>query len=131
LLSASPNPWLNAQSLPRWPLCDSHFQVDGALFDLTRPLEKSCKLQLLDFDSDDGKKVFWHSSAHVLGAACESHFGCNLVIGPNIEDGFFYEMSMQRYLFFLTPELYLLLITTLWKLWQKKLLLKSIHLFVW
>jgi threonyl-tRNA synthetase len=32
-------------------------QVDGVLFDLTRPLEKSCNLQLLDFETDDGKKV--------------------------------------------------------------------------
>jgi threonyl-tRNA synthetase len=53
-------------------------------------------LQLLDFDSDDGKKVFWHSSAHVLGEACELHFGCHLCIGPPIEEGFFYEMSMEK-----------------------------------
>lgn len=35
-------------------------QVDGVLFDLTRPLEKSCNLQLLDFETDDGKKVIFH-----------------------------------------------------------------------
>ncbi|KAJ3304711.1 threonyl-tRNA synthetase [Kappamyces sp. JEL0829] len=71
-------------------------KVDGVLFDLTRPLEKSCNLQLLDFESDDGKKVFWHSSAHVLGEACEGHYGCHLCIGPPIEDGFYYEMSGDR-----------------------------------
>lgn len=70
--------------------------MDGQLFDLTRPLEKSCLIQFLDFESDDGKKVFWHSSAHVLGEACEGHYGCHLCIGPPIEDGFFYEMSMDR-----------------------------------
>ena len=31
--------------------------MDGVLYDLTRPLEKSCNLQLLDFETDDGKKV--------------------------------------------------------------------------
>jgi len=41
-----------------------------------------------------GKMVFWHSSAHVLGEACENHYGCNLCIGPPIEEGFYYEMSM-------------------------------------
>ncbi len=32
------------------------------LWDLDRPLERSCKLELLSFDDDEGKQVFWHSS---------------------------------------------------------------------
>jgi threonyl-tRNA synthetase len=71
-------------------------KVDGVLYDLIRPLEKSCKLELLDFEHDEGKMVFWHSSAHALGEACEIHYGCNLCIGPPIEEGFFYEMAMDR-----------------------------------
>ncbi|KAJ3256080.1 threonyl-tRNA synthetase [Boothiomyces macroporosus] len=71
-------------------------KVDGTLFDLVRPFEKSCTLELLDFESDDGKKVFWHSSAHVLGEACELHYGCHLCLGPPIDDGFFYEMGSER-----------------------------------
>ncbi|KAF5963040.1 threonyl-tRNA synthetase, partial [Fusarium coicis] len=50
-------------------------RVDGELWDLTRPLEKSCKLELLDFEHTEGKKVFWHSSAHILGEAAEKRFG--------------------------------------------------------
>ncbi|KAL1303189.1 hypothetical protein AAFC00_006613 [Neodothiora populina] len=69
-------------------------RVDGELWDLDRPLEKSCKLELLDFDHPEGKKVFWHSSAHVLGEACERHYGCSLCIGPPVEDGFYYEMAL-------------------------------------
>ena len=42
-------------------------RVDGELWDLERPFEKSGKLELLDFDHPEGKKVFWHSSAHILG----------------------------------------------------------------
>ena len=64
------------------------------LWDLERPLEASCSLRLLDFDSDAGKRVFWHSSAHVLGEAAERHYGCHLCIGPPTEEGFFYEMGM-------------------------------------
>ena len=41
-----------------------------------------------------GKRVFWHSSAHVLGEAAERHFGCKLCVGPPTDEGFFYEMSM-------------------------------------
>ena len=69
-------------------------KVDGELWDLERPLEKSCKMELLDFDSDEGKKVFWHSSAHILGEAAERRFGCSLCIGPPVDDGFYYEMAL-------------------------------------
>ncbi|KAH9816732.1 hypothetical protein DFH28DRAFT_1124859 [Melampsora americana] len=64
------------------------------LWDLLRPLESSCLMRLLDFESEEGKRVFWHSSAHVLGEAAERHYGCHLCIGPPTEDGFFYEMGM-------------------------------------
>lgn len=69
-------------------------RVDGELWDLERPLEKSCKLELLDFDHPEGKKVFWHSSAHILGEAAERRYGCSLCIGPPVEDGFYYEMAL-------------------------------------
>lgn len=64
-----------------------------ALWDLERPLEQSCRLELLPFEHPEGKKVFWHSSAHILGEASERRFGCDLCIGPPIEDGFYYEVS--------------------------------------
>ncbi|EIM87343.1 threonyl-tRNA synthetase [Stereum hirsutum FP-91666 SS1] len=70
-------------------------KVDGELWDLERPLEKSCKVELLDFEHPEGKKVFWHSSAHVLGEASERHYGCHLCIGPPTDEGFFYEMAME------------------------------------
>ncbi|THU97644.1 tars protein [Dendrothele bispora CBS 962.96] len=70
-------------------------KVDGELWDLERPLESSCKLELLDFEDPEGKRVFWHSSAHVLGEAAERHYGCHLCLGPPTDDGFFYEMGIQ------------------------------------
>jgi threonyl-tRNA synthetase len=69
-------------------------EVDGEVWDLDRPLEASCTLNFLDFESPKGKYVFWHSSAHILGEASERRFGCDLCIGPPIEDGFYYEMSL-------------------------------------
>ncbi|KAG9305630.1 hypothetical protein G9A89_001691 [Geosiphon pyriformis] len=72
-------------------------KVDGNLWDLERPLEKDCTLELLDFDNDEAKKVFWHSSAHVLGEASERYYGCHLCIGPPLDDGgFYYEMAIQE-----------------------------------
>jgi threonyl-tRNA synthetase len=40
------------------------------------------------------RKTFWHSSAHLLGATLESLYGCNLCIGPPLENGFFYDSYM-------------------------------------
>ncbi|KAJ3515363.1 hypothetical protein NLJ89_g1814 [Agrocybe chaxingu] len=76
-------------------IAKAYDQVDGELWDLERPLEKSCQLELLDFEHPEGKKVFWHSSAHVLGEAAERHYGCHLCLGPPTEDGFFYEMGIE------------------------------------
>lgn len=68
---------------------------EGELWDLDRPLEYSCSLELLDFESEAGKKVFWHSSAHIMGEACEQHFGCSLAVGPPIDEGgYYYEMAI-------------------------------------
>lgn len=69
---------------------------DEQLWDIDRPLEKSCKLELLDFNDPKGKMVFWHSSAHILGEACERRFGCSLCIGPPIDSGFYYEMALPE-----------------------------------
>ena len=37
------------------------------LYDCFRPLEGDCEIKLLTFDDPEGKMVFWHSSAHILG----------------------------------------------------------------
>lgn len=66
----------------------------GELWDITRPLVGDCTLKLLKFDSEDGKTVFWHSSAHLLGAALESVLGCHLTIGPALQNGFYYDAYM-------------------------------------
>ena len=42
-------------------------QVDGVLWDMSRPLEDDCELKLFTFESDEGRDTFWHSSAHILG----------------------------------------------------------------
>jgi len=66
----------------------------GELWDLVRPLEGSCELELLDFDDEQGRAVFWHSSAHVLGECLECGYGCHLTVGPPIATGFFYDAYM-------------------------------------
>ena len=64
------------------------------LWDLDRPLEYECRVSYVPFSSPEGRHVFWHSSAHVLGEACECQFSCLLSHGPPIEQGFFYDMAI-------------------------------------
>lgn len=51
------------------------------LWDLERPLEHSCRIEFVRFEDDEGKHVFWHSSAHLLGYALELEFGGYLTVG--------------------------------------------------
>ncbi|XP_044016687.1 threonine--tRNA ligase 1, cytoplasmic isoform X2 [Aphidius gifuensis] len=67
-------------------------KVNNELWDLDRPLETNCKLELMKFDSHDGQQVFWHSSAHILGEAMERVYGGCLCYGPPIDNGFYYDM---------------------------------------
>lgn len=71
-------------------------EVDGVLEDLDRPLTKSCQLVFHDFELPKGQQVFWHSSAHVLGEACECTLGGKLVFGPPTEEGFFYDFAAEN-----------------------------------
>lgn len=61
------------------------------MYDLIRPLEGDCELNILDFEDPLGKQVFWHSSAHILGEALELDYGCALCIGPPLQKGFYYD----------------------------------------
>lgn len=69
--------------------------MDGVLWDLERPLESSCKLEILKFDDEEAQQVFWHSSAHIMGEAMERLYGGWLCYGPPIENGFYYDMFVE------------------------------------
>ncbi|KAB5544947.1 hypothetical protein DKX38_013059 [Salix brachista] len=68
-------------------------QVNGVLWDMNRPLEDDCELKIFNFESDEGRDTFWHSSAHILGQALETEYGCKLCIGPCTTrgEGFYYD----------------------------------------
>jgi threonyl-tRNA synthetase len=64
------------------------------LYDCFRPLEGDCEIKLLTFDDPEGKMVFWHSSAHILGYAIEMKYKDALLAhGPPVEQGFFYDFG--------------------------------------
>ncbi|CAN6477599.1 unnamed protein product [Victoria cruziana] len=68
-------------------------KVNGTLWDMTRPLEGDCQVELFKFDSNEGRDTFWHSSAHILGESLEREYGCKLCIGPCTTrgEGFYYD----------------------------------------
>eukprot|EP01091_Cochliopodium_minus_P019519 TRINITY_DN822_c0_g1_i1.p1 TRINITY_DN822_c0_g1~~TRINITY_DN822_c0_g1_i1.p1 ORF type:complete len:705 (-),score=234.88 TRINITY_DN822_c0_g1_i1:88-2202(-) len=71
-------------------------KVNDVLWDLNRPFEEDSSLKLLKFEDEEGKKVFWHSSAHILGQALERIYGGYLCSGPPIETGgFYYDMAIK------------------------------------
>lgn len=68
--------------------------VDDAEWDMCRPLTGDCNLKICGFDTEVGKKVMWHSTAHMLGEAMEYKYKGELCIGPPIENGFYYDIHL-------------------------------------
>lgn len=70
-------------------------EVDGQVWDLTRPINKDSHVKLLKFDDEWGKKTFWHSSAHLMAEALEATIpGVKFGIGPPIDEGFYYDIDL-------------------------------------
>ena len=68
---------------------------NGETIETSTPLTTDGDLTLYTFNDNDGKKAFWHSSAHVLAQAIlEFHPKAKLTIGPAIENGFYYDIDL-------------------------------------
>ncbi len=70
-------------------------RADGEWIDLDRPLDHDVELAIIVPDSDEGREVLRHSTAHVLAEAVLSQFpGAKYAIGPAIADGFYYDFEL-------------------------------------
>ena len=68
---------------------------NGKTVETSTPLTTDGELTLYTFNDNDGKKAFWHSSAHVLAQAIlEFHPNAKLTIGPAIDNGFYYDIDL-------------------------------------
>ncbi|WP_323027946.1 threonine--tRNA ligase [Gelidibacter japonicus] len=68
---------------------------NGATVETHTPLTTDGALVLYTWNDKEGKKAFWHSSAHVLAQALEELYpGVKLSIGPAIENGFYYDVDL-------------------------------------
>ncbi len=69
-------------------------KVDGQVWDATRPISQDARVQLLTWNDPEGKSAMWHSSAHLMAEAIELLYpGVKFGIGPDIENGFYYDMD--------------------------------------
>jgi threonyl-tRNA synthetase len=72
-------------------------RLDGELLDLKRPLPHGGAIQILTRDSPDALEVIRHDTAHVLAEAVQELFpGTQVTIGPNVEDGFYYDFARDE-----------------------------------
>ena len=77
-------------------------KLNDRVVDLRTPLTSDCDLQILTFDDPEGKRVYWHTSSHIMAQAVKRLFPeAGFAIGPAIENGFYYDFDLPRTL---TPE---------------------------
>ena len=69
-------------------------KVNGRIVDLDRPIIEDSQVEILTFDSADGKDVYRHSTAHIMAdAVVRLYPGTKVTIGPPIDDGFYYDFD--------------------------------------
>ena len=70
--------------------------VNGETTELNMPINSDATIALYKFDDPEGKKTFWHSSAHLLAEALQELYpGIQFGFGPAIENGFFYDVMTK------------------------------------
>ncbi len=78
-------------------------KINGKVEELNKEINEDCKLEILTFGDEDGKKILRHTGSHILAQAVKRLYPeVKLAIGPSIDDGFYYDMDAD---FSFTPEL--------------------------
>lgn len=71
--------------------------VNGEVQDLRHKLTEDCKLEILTFDSLEGKKAYWHTTSHIMAQAIKRLYPeIKLAIGPSIDNGFYYDFDTEK-----------------------------------
>jgi len=72
-------------------------KFNGKPISLNEALLESGDLQILTFNDEEGRDIFWHSSAHLMAQAIKRLFpDAQLGIGPPVSDGFYYDIDLDR-----------------------------------
>lgn len=71
--------------------------LNDEVVDLRTILNEDCTLSILTFDDDEGKGAYRHTTSHIMAQAIKRLFpSAKLAIGPSIENGFYYDIDMDR-----------------------------------
>jgi threonyl-tRNA synthetase len=71
--------------------------INGVEVDLSAPVSDGVEVAIITAESEDGRHVLRHSTAHVLAQAVLQLFpGAHFTIGPAIEDGFYYDFALPN-----------------------------------
>jgi len=72
-------------------------ELDGVLVDLSEVLVDDARVRIITSDTDEGRDVLRHSTAHVLAQAVLRLWpGARYAIGPAIADGFYYDFDLPH-----------------------------------
>ncbi len=73
-------------------------EVDGEVVDLRTTIDKDCKLNILTFADDEGKKAYRHTASHILAEAVKRLWPeTKLAIGPSTDSGFYYDFEHEPF----------------------------------
>ena len=71
-------------------------EINGEITELTAALHDGDTLNILTFNTVEGKKIFRHTTSHILAQAVKRLYpDTKLAIGPAIEDGFYYDFDSE------------------------------------
>ncbi len=72
-------------------------RVDGAAWDLDREVPDGAVIEPLYADTEEGRAILRHSTAHLMAQAVTDLFpGAKWAIGPPVENGFYYDFEVER-----------------------------------
>ncbi|RYF68917.1 MAG: TGS domain-containing protein, partial [Comamonadaceae bacterium] len=72
-------------------------KIDGRLVDASDIIDHSARLQIITPRDDEGLEIIRHSTAHLVGHAVKQLYpSAQMVIGPVIDEGFYYDISYER-----------------------------------
>jgi threonyl-tRNA synthetase len=71
--------------------------VDGAMYDLHRPIGSDASVSIVTENTEAGRHVIRHSAAHIMAqAVLDLYPDATFAIGPAIQDGFYYDFQNER-----------------------------------
>ena len=85
-----------SEGLARMATCA---KVNGKIKDLRYEINEDSEVEILTFEnSEDGKKAYWHTTAHIMAQAIKRIYGndIKLTIGPAIDKGFYYDFDVKE-----------------------------------